>query len=197
MGTSARATNEAWTADAFLRTDQHAFGDAWRYELIEGVIVALAAQSPDHGAILSGLTAALATRLAGRPNGCRPEAGSGAGPTNQQRPTARIPDAIIRCGDLPRVAFDVVSASELKNWNACEQRRAHLQGIAGIQEIVEIYQREAAIHVYRRQEDGQWTFAPVIGLDASMDLQSVGLAVPLSQIYQFVDLDASGDFGGQ
>jgi Uma2 family endonuclease len=197
MSTLVRTTDEAWTADEFLRTDQHEFGDAWRYELVEGMIVAHAAPSPDHGAILSGLTAALATRLAGRPNGCRPEAGSGAAPTNQQRPTARIPDAMIRCDDLPRVAFDVVSPSELKNWKARDQRRVHLQGIAGIQEIVEIYQREAAIHVYRRQEDGQWTFAAVIGLDASLDLLSVGLSVPLSQIYQFVDLDASGDVGGQ
>jgi len=128
----ARATDQAWTADAFLRTDQHAFGDAWRYELVEGVIVARAAPSPDHGAIRSGLTAALATQLAGRPNGCRPEAGS---------------------GDVPRVAFDVVSASELRNWKARDQRREHLQGIAGIQEIVEICRREAAIHVYRRQEE--------------------------------------------
>jgi len=47
------------------------------------------------------------------------------------------------------------------------------------------------------RRNGQWTFAPVIGLDASLDLQSVGLAVPLSEIYQFVDLDASGEVGGQ
>jgi Uma2 family endonuclease len=197
MDTLARATDRAWTADAFLRTDQDEFGDAWRYELVDGVIVAHAAPSPDHGAILSGLVAALAKRLAGRPNGCRPEAGSGAAPTNQQRPTARIPDAMVRCGDLPRVAFDVVSPSELTNWKARDQRRAHLQGIAGVQEIVEIYQREAAIHVYRRHDGGQWMFAPVIGLDASLDLQSVDLAIPLSEIYEFVDLDASGEVDGE
>ena len=114
MGTTARAMDRDWTADEFLRTDQHAFGDAWRYELVDGEIVAHAAPSPDHAAILAGLTAALGNRLRGNKNGCRPEAGSGAAPRQQQRPTARIPDATVRCGDLPRVVFDVVSPSELR-----------------------------------------------------------------------------------
>jgi Uma2 family endonuclease len=111
-----------WTAEAFLATDQSAFGDAWRYELVDGVIVAHAAPSPEHGAILAGLNMALGSRMIARKDGCRPESGSGAAPTDQQRPTARIPDALIRCGALPRVTFDVVSASELKNWRERDRR---------------------------------------------------------------------------
>ncbi len=54
MDNAARVSG-SWTADEFLRTDQSEFGDAWRYELIDGEIVAHAAPSPDHGAILMGL----------------------------------------------------------------------------------------------------------------------------------------------
>ena len=85
MSTTACAMDRDWTAEEFLRTDQHAFGDAWRYELVDGQIVAHAAPSPDHAAILAGLSTALGIRLRGNKNGCRPEAGSGATPRRQQR----------------------------------------------------------------------------------------------------------------
>lgn len=149
---------------------------------MDGVIVAHAAPAADHGAILSGLTTALGPRLAGRPNGCRPEIGSGAAPRQQQRPTARIPDAMIRCGQHPRVTFDVVSPSELRAWRACDRRRQHLQNVAGVEEIVEIYQDEAAIHVHRRDEAGKWRFSAVNGLDAMLSLECVTLDIPLAEI---------------
>jgi Uma2 family endonuclease len=112
MDTAERATGGVLTADEFLETDQREFGDAWRYELVDGRIVAHAAPRPDHGAILSLLNAALVSRLRGRRDGCRAESGSGAVPKRQQRNTARIPDAMIRCGEHPRVVFEVVSPSE-------------------------------------------------------------------------------------
>src|SRR5208282_4770703 len=99
MGDLARMAGKVWTADEFLRTDQREFGDAWRYELIDGEIVAHAAPTADHAAILMGLGTALGNRLRGNKDGCRPEAGSGAAPRQQQLPTARIPDAMVRCGD--------------------------------------------------------------------------------------------------
>jgi hypothetical protein len=43
------------TAETFLQTGQHNFGNAWRYGLIDGEIVAHAAPSPDHGVIPMGL----------------------------------------------------------------------------------------------------------------------------------------------
>lgn len=91
MTVALRIPEQGWTAERFLVTDQHAFGDAWRYELVDGRIVAHAAPSPEHGAILAGLTGALANRLRGNPDGCRPESGSGAVPKTAQRATARIP----------------------------------------------------------------------------------------------------------
>jgi hypothetical protein len=42
------------SADQFLETDQCAFGDAWRYELVDGTIVAQSAPAPRHGASAAG-----------------------------------------------------------------------------------------------------------------------------------------------
>ena len=121
-------------ADAFLRTDQLAFGNAWRYELVRGTIVAHAAPSPEHAVILSNLAGELYNRLRGHPE-CRSEIGSGAVPQYEQRDTARIPDATIRCGKLPRVLFEVISPSELQHKRQWDQKRSDLQAVEGVQEI--------------------------------------------------------------
>src|SRR3984893_8254733 len=113
MDTAARNSPDL-APDAFLRTDQSEFGPAWRYELVRGAIVAHAAPSPEHGVILSNLAGELYNRLRAHPE-CGPEVGSGAAPQYEQRDTARIPDAMIRCGKHPRVLFEVVSPSELRH----------------------------------------------------------------------------------
>ena len=137
MDTAARNT-EFLDADAFLRTDQSEFGNAWRYKLVRGRIVAHAAPNPDHGAILSNLAGEIRDRLRGHLE-CRSEVGSGAAPMYEQRDTARIPDATIRCGKLPRVLFEVISPSELQHKREWDQKRADLQAVEGVQEIIEIF----------------------------------------------------------
>jgi Uma2 family endonuclease len=179
------AAHTSLTAEAFLATDQSQFGSAWRYELVDGRIVGHAAPTPTHGAILAGLTVALGVRLRGSPDGCRPEMGSGAAPRHQQRATARIPDATLRCGDLPRVVFEVVSPSELRAWHARDRKRRDLQEVEGVMEIVEIYQDEPAIHVYRREAEGTWSFDAIGGLASELSLRSVPLSIPLAEIYEF------------
>ena len=78
------------TADEFLAKDQREFGDGWRYELVDGRIIAHAAPTPTHGAIVAGLSAALGTRLRGHAEGCRPEAGSGAATRRRERQMQRF-----------------------------------------------------------------------------------------------------------
>ncbi len=176
-----------WTADEFVTEDQHSFGDAWRYELVDGRILAHDAPEPEHGAILAGLTAALANRLVGRPNGCRPESGSAAIPKTVRRNTARIPDVMIRCGEHPRVSFEVVSPSEIRDWRGRDLKLQHVQAVEGVQEIVELFQEGFAAHIYRVTPAG-WIFEILGGPDAILRLTSVGIEMPLSEIYQFADI---------
>ena len=177
-----------WTAEAFLATDQAAFGDAWRYEFVDGHIVAHAAPAPDHGAIIAGLATVLGRLLAGRPGGCRPEIGSGAVPKSAQRNNARIPEVMVRCGQHPRVVFDVVSPHEIRDWRGRDLTRKHLQAIEGVQEIVELSQVDFAVHVYRLAGGSAWTFEAVDGADGVLRLDSLGADLPLAEIYAFTDL---------
>jgi Uma2 family endonuclease len=194
MDRAERAGGKVWTAEEFLEADQHEFGDAWRYELVDGRIIAHAAPSPDHGAIISSLVTALYSRLRGRQDGCRTEVGSGAVPEGQQRNTARIPDVMIRCATLPRVVFEIISPSELRNRRERDRKRRDEQEVEGVQEIAELFQDEAAAHIYRREEGGTWSFELVEGLDAALRLRSVDLEIPMAEVYETVRLrpDAEG-----
>jgi Uma2 family endonuclease len=183
MDTVAR-NSQFLDADEFLRTDQCEFGNAWRYELVRGSIVAHAAPTPEHAVIHSNLAGELHGRLRGNPE-CRSEIGAGAVSQYEQRDTARIPDATIRCGKLPRVLFEVISPSELRHKRQWDQKRSDLQAVEGVQEIVEIFQDELLAHAYRRQGTS-WTFESIAGPDATIDLPSVGIAVPLAALYDRV-----------
>ena len=183
MDTSARDTRFL-DADEFLRTDQAAFGTAWRYELVRGTIVAHTAPSPEHAAILGNLAREIGNRLRGHPT-CRSEVGSGAAPNHAQRDTARIPDATIRCGTLPRVLFEVISPSELQHKRRWDQKRTDLQAVEGVEEIIEIFQDEILAHAYRRQ-GAVWIFESIAGPDQEVALPSVGIAVPLMALYEGV-----------
>lgn len=193
IATAKRTTDTEWTAEAFLATDQAIFGDAWRYELVDGQIVAHAAPSPEHGAIIANLARALGNRLHDHPSGCRTEVGSGAAPKRRQRNTARIPDVAIRCGKHMRVVFEVISASELRKWRQRDTKRRDLQEVEGVKEIVEIYQDEYAVHAYRQAADGFWRFESIGGENAVLHLPSIGIEVPLTEIYDGVAFDLEAE----
>jgi Uma2 family endonuclease len=181
-------------ADAFLLTDQQAFGSEWRYELVRGAIVAHAAPTPEHAVILGNLAGELYNRLRGHLE-CRSEVGSGVVPRHERRDTARIPDATIRCGPHPRVLFEVISPSELQHKRQWDQKRTDLQAVEGVAEIIEIFQDEMLVHAWRRQAD-IWVFESILGPAASVALPSVGIAIPLAALYERVVPDAD-QIGGQ
>lgn len=175
------------TAAEFLRTDQAGFGPAWRYELLDGLPVAQAAPSPEHGAVVANLAAALKAALRGRRD-CRPEAGSAVVPAGRSADRARIPDTVVRCGEQPRVAFEVVSPSERRGER--DAKRRDLMAVDGLQEIVEITPEEPAVHLYRRAGD-LWAFTALNGLEAVLQLESLGVALPLADVYDGLLLEAS------
>ncbi|HYZ62210.1 MAG TPA: Uma2 family endonuclease [Acetobacteraceae bacterium] len=187
---TARKLEREWTAEAFIRTDQHEFGDLWRYELVEGRIVGHAAPSPEHGAILMGLSVALGRVMIGRPGNCRPESGSAAVSRTQQRNTARIPDALVRCGEHPRVIFEVVSPSEITHWRERDRKLRHLQAVESVMEIVELFQDDYAAHIYRRAsgDPAVWTFEAVGGPDGVIRLSSLEIELGLAEIYTFASM---------
>jgi hypothetical protein len=120
-------------------------------------------------------------------------------PERKQRNTARIPDAMIRCGELPRTTFEIISPSELRDWQARDKKRRDIQDVEGVTEIVELYQQQLAVHIYRKGSDGTWTFQSEGGPEAVLDLFATGerLSIPLPEIYEFAMPLDSGEAGQQ
>lgn len=172
------------TADEFIGTDQSVFGDAWRYELVDGVIEGHAAPTPNHGVILANLVTALKIRLGGHAEGCRAETGSAAAPARQQKNTARIPDALVRCKNLPRVTFEIVSPSELQKIKERDKKREDVKEVEGVVQIIEIYQHTMAAHIHSKTEAGAWSLVPISGEEAMLEIASIGIAIPLIEIYE-------------
>jgi len=83
------------------------------------------------------------------------------------------------------VLFEVISPSELQHKRDWDQKRADLQAVEGVQEIIEIFQDEMLVHAYRRQ-GAAWTFESIAGAEAKVMLPSVGVSVPLSALYERV-----------
>jgi hypothetical protein len=83
------------------------------------------------------------------------------------------------------VLFEVISPSELQHKRRWDQKRADLQAVEGVQEIIEIFQDEMLARAYRRQDAG-WVFESIAGPDAQVALPSVGITVPLAALYERV-----------
>lgn len=172
------AAERQWTADEFMVTDQHLSGDARRCGLAGGRIVAHAAPAPRRGAILAGLARSTADRLIDKPGRCRPESAAAA-PSTAQRDTARL-DLIVRCGELPAVAFEIVPPAGIRDWRGHDLKRCHAQAVEGARGIVEIYRDGCAAHVHRARPDNASTF------------EAIGVAIPLAEICAFVALPREG-----
>ena len=69
-----------------------------------------------------------------------------------------------------------------------DQKRADLQAVDGVQEIIEIFQDEMLARAYRRQGN-DWAFEFITGSDVVINLRSIGIMIPLASLYGGVQLE--------
>jgi Uma2 family endonuclease len=144
-----------------------------------------------HALICSRIIAALTPRLRGGP--CVPMTSDLK--TVSARGAVRYPDVTIDCGTPrpgqqqssdPKVVFEVTSPS-----NTFRQQIKLLedyQGVATLQHIVFVSQSEAAVLCWTRTPAG-WTRDETEGLEGSVSLSLLDLALPLAEIYEGVVFD--------
>lgn len=165
-----------------------------RYEYHAGRIFAIAGGTIEHGLISSNLMIGLGIGLRGAGGSCRP--------INNDVKLHIIasnkylyPDAMVICNDLeksedyehaltnPTVTFEVLS----------ESTEAYDRGdkfffykkIPSLLEYVLIEQHQPVIDVYTRKSE-LWRINRVQGLDEILHLSSIGIDLPLRDIYQDV-----------
>lgn len=160
-----------------------------RYELVDGRPVMMAGGTRAHQRIGQNLAFALRARLS-----------SPCFALQEQKVVTpegnyRYPDVTVDCGakqspsDLaatePRVVIEVESPS---NTTIEEFERFNdFQSIPSMQQIVIVSQTKAKARIYTRDGAG-WRAETLNGLDAALDLSALGCALPLSEIYEGVEL---------
>ncbi len=107
------------------------------------------------------------------------------------------PDIAVVCGKLnfynlrrdivtnPKLLIEVLSDS-----TAAFDRSEKLwlyQTIESLEEYILISQEKAVVEQYQRRDDGKWTYRAIIGIESSVNFESVGLEIKLKNIYELVE----------
>jgi Uma2 family endonuclease len=112
------------------------------------------------------------------------------------------PDVVIACGTPefgdevndtllnPTVLFEVLSEST-EAWDR-GRKSTRYRSIPSLQEYVLLSQTEPSAELYRRRTDGTWILTDVTGLESIVALTSVGVSLPLSEIYARIEFPAPG-----
>ncbi len=166
----------------------------YRSEYYRGEIFAMAGGSANHNRIARNLVIALETELEGKP--CE------AFITDMRLLVKKnglytYPDVMVVCGKLqfvkgrtdtltnPGVIIEVLSEST-KDYDRGAKFELY-RAIETLQDYVLIDQSRVHVEYFHKLEDGRWLLTEFNELEAVLKLESVGMEMPLSQIYQRVE----------
>ena len=167
-----------------------------RSEYLRGEMFAMAGGSPTHSRIKTNVLGELRSRLKGNP--CAPFDSD----LRIKCPTGlyTYPDASVICSELeyddeqqdtvlnPTLLMEVLSKSS----EAYDRGKKfdHYRKIPSLREYVLISQDEPMIQRFLRNDDDTWTLSVVADLNQSIRLQSLGIELPLAEVYERVDFTA-------
>ncbi len=171
--------------DEFLDWDA---GDDRRYELVEGVPVAMAAPSSAHQIIAVNFGRRLAETLDDRPP-CSTRAEAPIALIDRDD-TVHIADLAVTCQPHepgqqltpePLVIVEILSPSTEN-----KDRKVKLpdyRAIPSVAEVVLVDQQEIYCEVHRRLDDGRWLTDLLRRGESRLRIESIGFDQPLSAIY--------------
>ncbi|HEX4951661.1 MAG TPA: Uma2 family endonuclease [Blastocatellia bacterium] len=165
-----------------------------RYEYFDGEVFAMAGSSLEHAIIATNVAGAINNRLGDKD--CRAINSDVRVKVPAVRPY-RYPDVTVVCGEPitekflgqvmlvnPLLLVEVLSPTT-KDYDT-DGKFIEYQSIESFQEYLLVAQDRAHVTRYVRQADNQWLRSDFIGLDSAVELVSLGVTLPLSEIYQGV-----------
>jgi len=167
-----------------------------RSEYYKGEIFAMSEGTVVHSLICANIGGELRQRLKGKP--CAPYE-SNVRIRTEATGLCTYPDASVFCGGLeydredpesetvinPVALFEVLSKSTEaydRGFKADSYRQ-----IASLRAYVLVSQESAHVEVYERRPAGVWQLSEAKGLDAQIEIPSIGIMLPLREIYDRVE----------
>ena len=171
-----------------------------RHEFLDGVMYAMAGESPEHGIITVNLVAGLHSRLSGGP--CQTFSKDTkvlCGPfpltPKSTKGLFAYPDVVIVCGERryhddhrdvllnPTVIVEVLSETT-KNYDRGEKFERYRTCLSSLAEYVLAHQTQPRIEHYQKQATGQWLLTTIDGLESTLDLPALAVSLILREVYQ-------------
>ena len=162
-----------------------------RHEFLDGLVYAMAGESPDHSTICFNLASIIGPQI--RDKHCR-----GFSPNMKVRTGLgdlyAYPDLMVVCGQPgfhdehgdvllnPAVVFEVLSPSTEKyDWG--EKFRRYRTEIDSLHDYVLVAQDRMLIE-HHREADGTWSSTAITGRDGTLTLDSIDCQIPLHEVYR-------------
>ena len=107
------------------------------------------------------------------------------------------PDATVVCGNPefedacadtllnPTLLVEVLSDSTEAYDRGTKSR--HYRQLSSLREYVLIAQDRLSVECFVRQDDGSWVLRDTSAIDASVELMSLGISIPMAEIYRQVE----------
>jgi Uma2 family endonuclease len=167
-----------------------------RHEFIDGVVYAMAGESPDHSTICFNL-ASIGAQIRDKPY-------RGFSPNMKVRTGLgdlyAYPDLMIVCGEAkfhdqrgdvllnPTVIFEVLSPSTGK-YDRGEKFRRYRTQIDSLKDYVLVSQDRVRIEQYHREDDGAWSEVEVTEANDALILSSIECTVAVGEVYRNTEVD--------
>jgi Uma2 family endonuclease len=188
MAEAVRKEARRMTVAEFLQWED---GTDTRFELVDGMPLAMAPSLQSHGELVTSVGAEIRARLRAP---CRVASESGIRLPGRDD-TFYTADLAVSCSPRVRGARDanepVILIEVLSASTAAHDRgtkAADYRSIPSVKEIVLLTTTAVQAEVWRRTDSG-WLIEDVIGQDAVLHLRSVDIEVPLRSIYADIALD--------
>ena len=183
------------TPEQYLEIERRA---EFKSEFFQGEMFAMAGASRSHIRIAVNLTAGLGQRLLNGPcevfnNDMRVRV--------SKTGLYTYPDLSIACHKpqfmddkfdtllTPKVLFEILSESTERYDRITKS--SHYREIESLDAYVLVSQKEPRVEVYQRLPDGHWSLSDIQGLTGSLALDSLGITIPLSEVYLRVEFPSS------
>ena len=181
------------TPEEYLASERDAFE---RHEWLDGLIYAMAGESPQHSLICTNVTITLGTQLKSKPCAVY---------SPNMKVYSRLPsdlglkglfaypDSTVVCGEArfhdehrdvlinPRVVTEVLSPTTERYDRG--KKFLRYQQNASLTDYVMIAQAYPSVEHYARRANGSWLYSVTTELTASVTLESIECRLPLAEVY--------------
>ncbi|MFN0086327.1 MAG: Uma2 family endonuclease [Blastocatellia bacterium] len=197
-----------YTEAEYLASERDAFE---RSEYIDGVIYAMAGESPAHGAICTNLVALIATRLRGTPcqvftKDMKVRSGPLPASKRNRKGLFSYPDLVVVCGALetpdghrdvllnPKAIIEVLSDSTM-HFDRVAKFQRYQKYLPSLVDYVLVSQDQPLIEVYHRDSPNQtsWRYFSVSDPEEAITILSIDCPLSLNAVYDRVTFPPSGE----